>query len=123
MRSIYANWERGDFTRGDWADPEIEFVFVGGPTPGRSTGVAAMAQAWRTFLECWSQYRAEPEAFRDLDDGRILVLIRGVARGKASGVDVDLRNANVFDISGAKVTRLVLYTDCQQALADLGLKE
>ncbi|HEY4450865.1 MAG TPA: nuclear transport factor 2 family protein [Solirubrobacteraceae bacterium] len=123
VRSIYADWERGDFSSSDWADPEIEFVFVGGPTPGRSTGAAAMAQAWREFLESWSRYHAEPEAFRDLDDGRVLVLIRGVARGRASGLDVDLRNANVFQIADGKVTRLALYSDSQQALEELGLEQ
>jgi hypothetical protein len=34
VRSIYAAWERGDFTASTWADPEIEYAVIDGPTPG-----------------------------------------------------------------------------------------
>jgi hypothetical protein len=43
--SIVAEWERGDYSSAAWADPEHEYVIVGGPFPCSWTGPRAMAQA------------------------------------------------------------------------------
>jgi ketosteroid isomerase-like protein len=41
-RSIYAAWERGDYSSVEWAHPEIEFVISGGPSPGTWKGLDGM---------------------------------------------------------------------------------
>ena len=74
VRSIYADWERGDFGRADWADPEIEYVHADGPTPGRWSGLTGMMEGSRIFLSTWEHWCAKPEEYRELDDGRVLVL-------------------------------------------------
>jgi ketosteroid isomerase-like protein len=124
VRSIYAAWERGDFSSTEWAHPEIEFVFVDGPSPRRWTGVAGMAAGWRDLFTAWEGVRVEVDGYRELDDERILVFARMRARGKTSGLEIGEmggKGANVVHVRGGEVTKMVVYFDSEHALADLGL--
>jgi hypothetical protein len=51
--------------------------------------LAGMAEGWRDFLSAWEKWRGEAEEYRELDDERVLVLLQGRGRGKASGLEVD----------------------------------
>jgi ketosteroid isomerase-like protein len=125
VRSIYAVWERGEWSSVGWADPEIEFVLVDVPdVSGSGTGVAGMAEAWRGWLSSWEDFRAEVEEYRELDDERVLVLAHWTGRGKTSGLELrQMRTsaATLFHIRDDKVTRIVGYFARERALADLGL--
>ena len=121
VRSIFAAYERGDYSRTDWADPQIEYVITDGPAPGSWTGLARMAEASRDWVSAWRDWHAEAEEYRELDGQRVLVLLHTTARGKTSGVEIDQMRANLFHIRGGKVTRIVAYWDRDRALADLGL--
>ena len=110
VRSIYADWERGDFSATWWAHPEIEFVMVGGPSPGSWTGLAGMAEANRAFLSAWEDFRAEAEEYQEIDVERVLVFLRHGGRGKTSDVElsqVQTNNAALFHLRDGKVTRFV----------------
>jgi ketosteroid isomerase-like protein len=85
-----------------------------------------MASGWREWLSAWKDLRIEVDRFLELDDGRVLVLARGIARGSSSGLDTDqMRSeaAAVFHIRDGTVTRLIITWDRDRALADLGLSE
>ena len=125
VRSIVADWERGDFTSAEWADDKIEFVLPDGPDPGSWTGIAAMGEAWGRRISTAESFRIEAEEFRELDDERVLVLTPVGGRSKTTGLDLEQmsrKGATLFHIRNGKVTRLVPYFDRDRAFADLGLE-
>jgi ketosteroid isomerase-like protein len=124
VRSIYAAWERGDYSSAEWAHPRIEWVIADGPAPGSWTGLAGMAEGWRDFLSAWQEYRVEADEYRELDGERVLVLAHFSGRGKTSGLEVEqmrARGAHLVHVRDGKVTKSVVYFDRERALADLGL--
>jgi ketosteroid isomerase-like protein len=122
LRSIYADWGRGDFSSVEWASPDIEFVLAGGPDPDIWHGLAGMSEGYGEWLRAWEGFRAEPEEYKVLDRERVLVLVRNGGRGRTSGLELVYRSvANLFHLQHGKVTRLVVYLDRGLAFADLGL--
>src|SRR5256885_7942804 len=101
VRSIYAEWERGEYGSAEWAHPKIEWVHADGPSPGSSVGLAEMAASSRDYLSAFEGYRQEAKEYRELDDERVLVLIDRSGRGKVSGLELGrmmTRGAHVFYI-------------------------
>ena len=126
VRSIYADWERGDFRRVEWARDDIEYTDVDGLSPGSVMGLNAMAARRRDFLGDWGDFRAEAEEYHELEDERVLVFHRFSGRGKTSGVEVGPTGSKgpcLFHVGNGRVTKLLLYSNRDRALADLGLAE
>ena len=123
VRSIYPAWASGDFGSAEWAHSEIEFVAADGAETG-SAGLAETVEGIREFLSAWEDFRITAEEYRQLDNERILVLDRRSGRSKTTGLDLAkmrTQGARLFHVRDGKVTRLVIYLDRQNALADLGL--
>ena len=84
-----------------------------------------MVEGFRGWISVFEDYRVLADEYRELDGGRVLVILHARGRAKASGVDLATwdkrKGANVFHIRNGKVTRLVLYWEAARALADLGL--
>jgi ketosteroid isomerase-like protein len=124
VQSIYADWERGDFSSAEWAHSEIELLRADRPEVSDSVGVGGMTETWREFLGAWEELRVEAHEYRELDAERVLVLAHWSGRGKTSGLELGqmrTKSASLFHVRGGKVTKLVLYVDAERAFADLGI--
>jgi len=123
VRSIYAAWERGDFSSAEWAHAEIEYVSDDPLLPlGHTTGVAGMAEIWDNWLSTWTDFHADADGYHEVDGERVLVLLSYSGRGNPGGLEVmPIQGASLFHIRDGKVTRLILYLDRDRALADVGL--
>ena len=120
VRSISSAWERGDYSSVDWAASDIQFVIADGPEAGHRTGRGGLAPSLHDFECAWEEYRSRVEEYREVEDG-VLVLTYATGRGRASGVEIGERRANLFRLRAGKVTSLIVYWDRARALADAGL--
>jgi hypothetical protein len=85
MRSIYADWGRGNFRSADWAHPEVEFVIGDGPSPRRLEWADGIAESIRDWPEVWDDWHIEADEYLELDSERPLRhLRRGIPRSGTS---------------------------------------
>jgi ketosteroid isomerase-like protein len=80
----------------------------------------AAAKWFAAIDDSWETLSIEAETFRDGDDW-VLALGRIQARGRSSGVDLDVQAAAVWHFGDGLITHIRVYTDRSEALADLGL--
>ena len=110
VRSIFADWERGDYSRADRADPDIEYTAEeSGPLSAQTwTGLAGMAEGARSIIEVIEDQHIEAEEYRELDDMRVLVLDRRSGTWKQSGIGfgastaLPAMGAHLFHVSNGR---------------------
>jgi ketosteroid isomerase-like protein len=56
-------------------------------------------------VEAWESFNAEPLEIRDEGDGRVVQEVRIRGRGRASGVEVDMRMAQTATIRNGLIVR------------------
>jgi ketosteroid isomerase-like protein len=103
-------------------DPDVELVTARAVLEGISyRGHEGFRQFVADMADDWEDYHPSSERFRDLGDGRVLVVGRFHARGKASGMEVDAPAAWVSEVREGKIVHVRFYADEAAALDALGL--
>jgi ketosteroid isomerase-like protein len=120
VRRLYDDWSRGDFSRADAYDADVEFELVDWPEAASVRGVDAMRRTWFASLGAWDDFRVEAVEYREAGP-HVVVMNRIQGRGKGSAAEVSADTASVWTIEGGKVTRLALFWDPAKALEAAGL--
>ena len=103
--------------------PDAEFDFTAlYPDQPVLRGIDAM----RSFRDAgpWGRsQRFQPERYLDVDDERVLVLVRAIATGRGSGVSVETRIAHEITIRGGVIVRVKVHRGHSEALKAVGLED
>ena len=78
LRDAYAAWNRGD-SEAFLPDlhPQVEFHQAAGfPGMGVYRGPKAVSSAFKDLVEAFPDFKVEPEDIIELEDGRLLALVR-----------------------------------------------
>jgi ketosteroid isomerase-like protein len=67
-------------------------------------------------FDAWESYRLEPEEVRDVDEERVLAIVREIARGRSSGLEVESRWGYLMTIRDGLVVRVEAYRDADRAV-------
>jgi ketosteroid isomerase-like protein len=102
-------------------DPDAEFDFTSlYPDQPILRGVEAI----RRFSEGGPWGRSisfEPERLFDVDEQRVVAVVRATAAGQSSGTPVSTRIAHEFTLRGGVIVHVRVHRDADAALRSLGL--
>jgi ketosteroid isomerase-like protein len=85
-------------------------------------GRQGMSRLLAMLRDSWTEWRFEAERFIDAVD-RVIVFIRVVARGGASGLVTERETAHVWSFRNGRLSVIQIYRDREEALEAAGLLE
>jgi ketosteroid isomerase-like protein len=90
------------------------------PEEGHYVGPAGFVQWLTDWAEAWESWSLDPEEFIDAGD-KILIVFRLKARGRASGIEIDRRDALVYSLRGDTIVRADYFNSREQGIQAAGL--
>ena len=107
----------------DYLDEEYELRLPGGYPEGEPVfrGREGFVQLVAMLRDAWAEWRFEPERFIDAGE-QVVVFVRVVAKGSASGVPIELPDAHVVSIHDGRLMSTCVYRDRSEALEAAGLQ-
>jgi ketosteroid isomerase-like protein len=115
--SLYDPSVECDYSRVRWGDPARRGVYH---------GHEGLQEVFREWHEAWENYEAGVDEVIDVGDDQVITVGTARGRGRASGIEVELRHqAGLWTIRGGKVVRVVWFPTREEAFeaAELAQRE
>ena len=119
VRTLFDDFNRGDFEAAlakvaedvDWGEPP-DMPDTGGAYRGHD----GLTKGFARFLGAWESIRVDLEEVTAHGE-RVVVMTRWHGRSKGTGIEVDQRVAQVYELRDGKVTRVRQFRSLDEALA------
>jgi ketosteroid isomerase-like protein len=125
VESAFDAWNRGQIDRfAGYVSEDVAWLEVSGrPESGTSErfGRDRLRRSLESLFDAWESYRLEVERIDDVGD-RVLAVVREVARGRSSGVEIDSRWGYLITVEDGQMVRVEAYRDPAEALRESGLQ-
>jgi uncharacterized protein len=126
VRSAFEAWNSGDLDKfADHAAEDVAWLEVTGRPDGPATercGRDRMREGLGSLFDAFDSYVLHLEELHDLGD-RVVAIVREVARGRSSGVEIDGRWGYLITVENGEMARIEAYREAALALEAAGLGE
>jgi ketosteroid isomerase-like protein len=124
VKSAFETWNRGEIDAFvDHTSEDVAWLEVSGRPEGGATervGRERLRDGLKSLFDVWESYYIDAERIEEAGD-RILAIVREVARGRASGVEIDGRWGYLITVKDGEMVRIEAYRDPAGALQAAGL--
>jgi ketosteroid isomerase-like protein len=117
VRSVVAAWDRGDVDEMErWIAADAELRPLRAQLEGTVyRGPEGLRELWDDLNADWEDLKLPVDELREVGD-KVLALGRLVARGRASGIELEVPIGQLWEVRDGRVVAMVAFSDPEDAV-------
>jgi ketosteroid isomerase-like protein len=125
VRKSYEAFNRRDYeSLFEFYDSDIVWEQAEGfVEPGTHRGHEGVRHVFASIFESFDEFRVEVQRLVDIDNDRVLALVRVAASGRGSGLEVNDEGGHIWTLRDGKGVKVKMFTDPAAALAAAGVSK